>query len=185
MSCIEVPFWWDRGIDEAGRPIRPDVRAAALAVWESSCRPARRALQDGSHAAQLMETSIAQISRYLDANAIPAFSRPIEGLVAHSFQRAVRRDLARRKRVFSLDSSNQPHACTADESWAVDLQTRLELQQVVGLLVERSQTVLALRYAGYSWKELALVMGDTVPALRAAFWRDINRVRRLLKKPRI
>jgi hypothetical protein len=47
----------------------------------------------------------------------------------------------------------------------------------VRLLCERSRTILALRYAGYTWKESAKLLGASVPALRSAFWRDVARVK--------
>jgi len=51
-------------------------------------------------------------------------------------------------------------------------------------LCERSRTVLALRYAGYTWKEMAQMLGASVPALRSAVWRDIARVKNELKSYR-
>jgi hypothetical protein len=43
---------------------------------------------------------------------------------------------------------------------------------------------LALRYAGYTWKEAARLLGSSVPALRSAFWRDVTRVKGELKNHR-
>jgi hypothetical protein len=33
-SVGKDPFWWDRDLDLAGRPIRPDVRAAARGLGQ-------------------------------------------------------------------------------------------------------------------------------------------------------
>ena len=64
------------------------------------------------------------------------------------------------------------------------MDARLELEQLVRLLCEKSRTILALRYAGYTWKEAARVVGSSVPALRSAFWRDVTRVKGELKNHR-
>jgi DNA-directed RNA polymerase specialized sigma24 family protein len=54
----------------------------------------------------------------------------------------------------------------------------------VRLLCEKSRTILALRYAGYTWKEAAQLLGSSVPALRSTFWRDVTRVKVELKNHR-
>ena len=180
MSSFDVPLWWDRGVDRTGRTIRPDVRKAAMSVWRSTCRRTQAVLSDPSQAAELMEGTVAQLSRYLDRKDIAVFSREIEGLVAHSFRRAVQREVVKRNRLMPLDGSGGLSNHVADETWRRQVQARLELQELVGFLADRSRSVLALRYAGYTWKETAQVMGESVAALRSAFWRDVGRVKRQL-----
>lgn len=180
MSSFDVPLWWDRGVDRTGRTIRPDVRKAAMSVWRSTCRRTQAVLSDPSQAAELMEGTVAQLSRYLDRKDIAVFSREIEGLVAHSFRRAVQREVVKRNRLVPLDGSGGLSNHVADETWRRQVQARLELQELVGLLADRSRTILALRYAGYTWKETAQGMGESVAALRSAFWRDVARVKRQL-----
>jgi DNA-directed RNA polymerase specialized sigma24 family protein len=177
MSSFDVPLWWDRGVDRTGRTIRPDVRKAAMSVWRSTCRRTQAVLSDPSQAAELMEGTVAQLSRYLDRKDIAVFSREIEGLVAHSFRRAVQREVVKRNRLVPLDGSGGLSNHVADETWRRQVQARLELQELVGFLADRSRSVLALRYAGYTWKETTQVMGDSVAAVRSAFWRDVARVK--------
>jgi hypothetical protein len=64
------------------------------------------------------------------------------------------------------------------------VDARLELEQVVRLLCDKSRTILALRFAGYTWKESAQVLASSVPALRSTFWRDVTRVKSELKSHR-
>ena len=182
MASLEVPLLWDREIDRSGRAIRPDVREAALSVWRNTCHRNQFVLSDPSQAAELMEVTVAQISRYLDRKDIAVFSREIEGLIAHSFHRAVQRELVKRKRFLPLDESLKLRRCNSDESWRDQVQTRLELQEVIALLSEKNRRVLALRYAGYMWSEVALLMGQSLTPLRAAFWRDVARLKRQVEK---
>jgi DNA-directed RNA polymerase specialized sigma24 family protein len=138
-------------------------------------------LFDSSQAAELMEGTVATLSRYLDRKDVAIFSREIEGLVARSFQRAVRREVTKQNRLVPLEEGScAPPKCAVDESWPRQLQAHLELQEFVRLLADKSRSVLALRYAGYTWKETALVMGESVTVLRSAFWRDVSRVKRRL-----
>jgi DNA-directed RNA polymerase specialized sigma24 family protein len=140
-------------------------------------------LCDSSQAAELMEGTVATLSRYLDRKDVAVFSREVEGLVAHSFHRAVRREVTKQNRLVPLDGSSASPRHAVDERWPRQVQAHLELQALVGLLADRSRSVLALRYAGYTWKETARVMGESVAALRSAFWRDVGRVKRQLGNP--
>src|ERR1700692_2441080 len=80
--------WWDRELDHAGRPIRPDVRLAGHEIWEQACQRTQVLLADQSPAAELMENTVAQVSRYLDRIGAPLSTRKY-GLVLVAFCRAL------------------------------------------------------------------------------------------------
>jgi hypothetical protein len=65
MGLVEdkPPAWWSRNCDSAGAPIREDVRNAAQSIWPIVCREVQASLHDTSEAAELLEKSVAQISR--------------------------------------------------------------------------------------------------------------------------
>jgi hypothetical protein len=128
-----------------------------------------------------MESTVAQVSRYLDRGGVAVFSRPIDGLLMLAFQRALHRRAAKLKRIENCGGTAEISNRAVDQRWAHQVHARLELDHVVRLLSERSRTVLALRYAGYTWKECAQLLGYSVPALRSAFWRDVARVKTALK----
>ena len=181
MSSPEVALWWDSDADHAGRPLRPDVRAAAHGIWGRACRQAQSLISDSSQAADIMESTVAQVSRYLDRGGVALFSRQIDGLLMLAFQRALYRHVAKLRRVENWGGTGELSRRAVDRTWAHQVHTHLELEQVVRLLCERSRTILALRYAGYTWKESAKLIGASVPALRSAFWRDVARVKSELK----
>ena len=99
MGRPEVALWWDSDEDRAGRPLRPDVRAAAHGIWDRACRQAESLISDSSQAADIMESSVAQVSRYLDRGGVAVFSRQIDGLLMLAFQRALYRRVAKLRRV--------------------------------------------------------------------------------------
>ncbi len=181
MSSPEVSLWWDRGEDRTGRSIRPDVRAAAHGIWGCACRQAQSLISDCSQAADLMESTVAQVSRYLDRGGVVLFSREIDGLLMLAFQRALYRRVAKLRRLETFGGTGELSNRAVDRTWTRQVHAHLELEQVVRLLRERSRTILALRYAGYTWKESAKLLGASVPALRSAFWRDVARVKSALK----
>lgn len=185
MTGPERAFaWWDREIDSAGRPIRADVRLAAHEIWEGACHRTQAVLADHTHAADLMESSVTQVSRYLDYRAVPLSSRKMNALLVLAFSRALYRRAAKLKRLETVGGSGELSIVAVDRTWIRQVDARLELEQVVRLLCERSRTILALRYAGYTWKEAARLLGSSVPALRSAFWRDVTRVKGELKNHR-
>lgn len=181
MSSPEVALWWDRDVDRAGRPIRPDVRTAAHGIWGCACRQAQSLISDSSQAAEIMESTVAQVSRYLDRGGVVVFSREIEGLLMVAFQRALYRRVAKLRRIENWGGTGELSHRAVDRTWALQVHAHLQLDQVVRLLCEKSHTILALRYAGYTWKESAKLLGASVPALRSAFWRDVARVKSELK----
>src|SRR5215813_1805691 len=130
MSSREVSLWWDRDTDYAGRPLRPDVRAAAQRVWSCASRTAYTITGDGSYAAEIMENTVAQVSRYLDQGSVLVFSREIDGLLMLSFQRALRRRVAKLKRLESLGGVKELSNRAVDQTWTRQIHTHLELEEI-------------------------------------------------------
>jgi len=128
-----------------------------------------------------MENTVAQVSCYLDRNGVEVFSREMDGLLMVAFQRALYRRAAKLRRVENWGGSGELSRQAVDRTWTHQVHAHLELEQVVRLLGERTRTILTLRYAGYTWKESAKLLGASVPALRSAFWRDVARVKSELK----
>ena len=93
------PVWWDRERDCSGRQIRADVRAAAHEVWPNACRQTQSLLGDMSEAAELMEKSVAQVSKYLDRAGADPFSQNTRGILMCAFCRSLRRYAMKLKRL--------------------------------------------------------------------------------------
>src|SRR6266852_5802096 len=173
--------WWDREVDSAGRPIRNDVRSAAHEIWEEARRRAQALVADESLAADLMELSVMQVSRYLDRQAAPRFSRKMNGLLMLAFSRTLQRRAAKLNRVESVGGTSDLSNYAVDHGWSRQVEAKLDLDNIVRQLSERSGTILALRWAGYDWKEIAQLLGTSVSMVRNSFWREIKEVRRELR----
>jgi DNA-directed RNA polymerase specialized sigma24 family protein len=178
MSCARrVLAWWDRDLDHAGRPIRPDVRLAGHEIWEQACQRTQFLLADQSPAAELMENTVAQVSRYLDRIGAPLSTRK-HGLLLVAFCRALRRYAAKSSRLELVGGSDDFSSYTADNAWVRQVDARLDFEKIVRQLSERNAAVLTLRAAEYEWKEIADLFGVSVAAVRNSFWREIERIRR-------
>jgi len=172
--------WWDREIDSAGRPIRSDVRVAAHEIWQEACRRTRALLSDKGHAAELMECCVAQVSRYLDRQAAPLGSRQMNALLMLAFSRALHRRAAKLNHLESVGGTSELSNHAVDECWSRQVHARLDLDRIVRQLSERCSTILALRWAGYDWKEIAQLLGTTVAKVRNGFWREIKQAKQRL-----
>src|SRR4029077_20846802 len=106
-SEILLP-WWDREIDEdSGRPFRADVREAAHRGWKLVCLRAQEILGDPSDAAEVLESSVKIISRYLDKNNVPLHSADPGGLLVLACYRTLRRLARRRRRIEFVGTSSE------------------------------------------------------------------------------
>jgi DNA-directed RNA polymerase specialized sigma24 family protein len=168
--------WWDRDVDCGGRPIRPDVRLAGHEIWEQACQRTRALLADQGPAAELMENTVAQVSRYLDRIGAPVSTRK-HGLLSVAFCRALRRYAAKLSRVELMGGPEELANHAADNGWGRQVNARLDLEKIVRQLSERNAAVLTLRAAEYEWKEIAHLFGVSTGAIRNGFWREIERIR--------
>lgn len=173
-----ILVWWDRDVDQAGRPIRPDVRLAGHEIWEQACQRTRALLDDHGPAAELMENSVAQVSRYLDRIGAPESSQK-HGLLMVAFCRGLRRYAAKLNRLEFVGGSGELANHALDEGWAVHVNVRLELARIVRKLRGENGAALMLRAAGYEWDDVAQILGKSSSAIRISFWREIKRIRRI------
>jgi DNA-directed RNA polymerase specialized sigma24 family protein len=176
--------WWDRDVDLTGKRIRLEVRSAAHDVWKHACRRTQTMLGDTSAAADLMESAVVQVSRYLDRIAAPATSR-IHGLLLTAFYRGLRRHACKLHRLEFVGGTAELSTHVRDNSWVHRVHATLDLQKIFRQLSENNGTVLLLRAEGFEWKEIATRLGTSVPAIRNSFWREIDKLMSTQNKTRL
>jgi DNA-directed RNA polymerase specialized sigma24 family protein len=172
-----ILLWWDRDVDQAGSPIRPDVRLAGHEIWDQACQRTQALLDDHGPAAELMENSLAQVSRYLDRIGAPKSSQK-HGLLMMAFCRGLRRYAAKLNRLELVGGSGEMASRALDEAWVGQMNARLELARIVRRLRDEHSIVLMLRAAGYEWEDVGQMLGKSPAAIRISFWRAIKRIRR-------
>lgn len=168
--------WWDRDVDQAGRPIRPDVRLAGHEIWKQACQRTKALLDDHGPAAELMENAVARVSRYLDRIGAPQ-SSPKHGLLMVAFCRGLRRYAAKLNRLQFVGGASELPSRTSDEGWIGRVNARLELARLVRKLRDENGAALMLRAAGYEWEDVGQILGKSSAAIRIGFWREIKRIR--------
>jgi DNA-directed RNA polymerase specialized sigma24 family protein len=155
------------------------VRSAAHEVWKEACRRTQALLADPAQAADLIEDSVAQVSRYLDRIGASPSSRK-NGLLLLAFSRALRRLAAKSRRLEPAGGAAELSSRVVDHAWSRQVNARLDLEKIVRRLSERNTTVLALRGAGYNWEEVAQLLGTSVGMVRNSFWREVREIRQKL-----
>ena len=175
------PIWWDQELDPTGKPIRLDVRSAAREIWNDACTQTRALLGEPCEAASLMERSVVQISRYLNRRGVPTFSQDTSGLLMCAFCRALRRHVAKLRRIELAPDLNEASEGPPTRSCTTEEDCRLDAEKAVRQLSERGRQMYELRHAGFEWREIAEKLNITDAAARAEFSRDLKRAKLRMK----
>ncbi|MFL6387095.1 MAG: hypothetical protein ACJ71U_06365 [Terriglobales bacterium] len=175
------PLWWDREFDLTGKQIRLDVRSAAREVWNDACNQTRILLGEPCEAAGLMERSVAQISRYLNRRGVPAFSQDTSGLLMCAFYRALRRQVAKLRRIELAPDLSEAAERPPTRSCTTEEDCRLDAEKAARQLSERGRQMYTLRQAGFEWREVAQKLNITDAAARAEFSRELKRAKLKIK----
>ena len=170
-------FWWDRELDSTGRPIRTDVRSAAIELWENACQQANAVLGDACEAAALMEHSVVQISRYLDRRGAALSSSDPKRLLMCAFCRGLRRHAFKLRRIELAGNINEISTLSPSRSRVSQEDCRLDAEKAARQLSERGRAMYELRSSGFEWKEIAQILNTTDAAARAEYSRELKRVR--------
>lgn len=169
-----ISRWWDREFDKSGQPIRADVRASAIEIWDKVCSKTRSALGDATDAADLMERCVSRVSRSLDRRQAPLYSQKTSAMLMVAFSRELSRHAGRLRRTQPSGDASAMEEYLSSSNWANEIDLRLDWERVVVRLSERSRMILALKAAGYDWKEISSSLGISVSAAKNSFWREID-----------
>ena len=164
-------------MDAAGRPIRPDVRAAAHQIWDSACWRVQSLLGDASEAPELMEKVVVQVSRYLDRAGAGLFTQNTTGVLMCAFCRSLRRYAMKLKRLQLVGGSAELAERRTAHNWSALVELWLDLEKLSRNLSHKTRAILGLRFRGFDWKEIAAVLQMTDTSARTAFWREVRRAR--------
>jgi hypothetical protein len=157
------------------------VRSAAREVWNDACNQTRALLGEPCEAAGLMERSVVQISRYLNRRGVPAFSQDTSGLLMCAFCRALRRHVAKLRRIELAPDLNEVSERPPTRSCTTEEDCRLDAEKAARQLSKRGRQMYELRDAGFEWKEIAAILNTTDAAARAEFSRELKQARIKMK----
>jgi DNA-directed RNA polymerase specialized sigma24 family protein len=170
-----APFW-DQSFDRDGKAIRADVRKSAQEVWARACCLAVSVLGDSSDAAEIMESCVARVSRYLDRRNAGAFTQQTNGLLLVAFRNQLYSHAAKLRRTKPVGHATEIAAYVPDAGWHEKVDRQLELIDLVRQLSKRNLMILRLRIAGYGWKEVAVLFSTTPADARNGFWRELQQL---------
>lgn len=176
MGVRGTPFW-DRDSDDDGSTIRPDVRAAAQTVWARAQRMARTLLGDAEDAAEILESCIARVSRYLDRRQETMFAGRTQALLLLAFRQALQDLATKRRRLEFIGDTAAFEERLGDIRWQHEIDVRLDCARLLIQLSESSRKMLLLRNAGYEWSEIAALFGTTPSQSRTRLWRELQKLR--------
>lgn len=174
MPGVQRATYWENGIDSQGRTIREDVRQAAKTMWKAMCSRTRAVLGDNYEAAEILERCVGRVSRYLDTRGVPQFTQNVNALLFVSFRRELWSVRSQRRVPVDI---NECADHLRDSTWSDMVESKLDIENLIRQLSDRSRTVLYLRRAGYGWKEVAALLSTTIPEVKSSFWRELVRLK--------
>ncbi len=172
-SVKGVPPWWDREFDAAGTPIRDDVRAAAIGLWEKVCNVVQKDLGDIADAAQLFEKSVDRVSVYLNKRKVAPHDP--SGLLILDVYRSVRRVAQQRKRTKLVGSASELSRLLRAPDWTDEAERQIFLDKLISLLPAEIGGLLRFRAEGFEWDEIAELLNRDPTSIRKGFWKAIRR----------
>ena len=169
--------WWDRDVDGRGRLIRADVREAGHKIWKEARHRVWLKCGDEADAGWLMESAVEQISRYLDRKSQPVFSKDLRWLLLTAVCRLLHRYKTKLERLELVGNLSDFSERKTESDFVRHADSRVELARIQKGLSAEGCIILALRVAGFGWREIAGTMHMTETTVRQKFWREIRRVR--------
>jgi hypothetical protein len=173
QSLKSLPPWWDREFDASGKPIRDDVRRAAIRVWEKVCKVVQNDMGDLTEAAQLLERSVDRVSVYLNKQKVDPHDP--SGLLLLNVYRAVRRLARQRNRIKLLGTASELSRLLRTPDWTDEAERQLFLDKLISLLPEEVGGLLRFRMEGFEWDEIAGMLNRDSSSIRKGFWRAIRK----------
>jgi DNA-directed RNA polymerase specialized sigma24 family protein len=173
QSLESLPPWWDREFDLSGRPIRPDVRKAAIKVWRNVCEVVEKIRGDCAEAQELLEKAVAAVSIYLNKKNVGLHDPG--GLLVVAVHRAASRLSRRERMVQTVGGTSELSEMLRAPDWLEAADRRLFLQKLVSELNPESRGILQLRIRGLEWQEIGAFLQVNSTLARNRFWKDVRR----------
>ena len=165
--------WWDREFDQAGRPIRPDVRSAAIRVWGNVREVVAKIRGDSAEAQELLEVAVAAVSVYLNKKDVGPGDAG--GLLVRAVHRAASRRSRRERVVQAVGGASELSELVRAPDWIEAADRRLFLQKLVSKLLPENRIILRLRIKELGWEEIGKFLGVDASIARNRFWQDVRR----------
>jgi hypothetical protein len=163
------PLWWDRDFDDEGVPIRADVRQAAHEIWRHCCLKARMALGDAADAPELMESSVAHVSRHLNRLGPTSFNRHAKCLLRLHFCQELTRKAQRLSRVQAIGLTAELEKCGSAFDWAESFDLWLDLEKLHKYVSDRTWITYAMRFLDHDWREIAEKLGIAISTAQNSY----------------
>ena len=172
----DAPLWWDREVDDRGRPIRADVREAARQIWPSCCARVEATLHDVGEAPGLMEAAVAYISRYLTRHKALAFYPQARSLLSLHFSQDLKRRAGRESRIQAVGLAADLDLLTRpSSSWVEEIEFWQDMAKLHRRVDDRSWISLVMRYMGHDWPEVSEKLGIAVSTAQNHFRENFKR----------
>lgn len=150
------PPFWINDKDERGQPLDAEVLGAAERIWARVVVLTRSRLHDVSRSAEILEATVAAVSRALRRQSAEPAVRDIDAYLLYAFIRRLHKIAAKESRLQSGHGSDMLEyfaARTGPQPSEADAE--IQLRELLSYMDFRTRRMFALRCEGYSWKQIA------------------------------
>ena len=169
------PQFWNIETDASGKPVSAAVHLAAHQAWPIVLREVQRRCGDEIEAADIIENAMLQTSLYIEQLGSAGPVKNMPGLVLTIARRLLRRRSRKWPRFLGVEYENRPSLNLAH--WEEQANRAILVGELVSRLSNEAVRMLELRMEEYSWRDIALLLNTTVPAVKNRFWREVDSVK--------
>jgi len=174
---------WIEPHDKLGKPIDAELLAVAQRSWKRVLTYAHQQGLDGAVAAGVLERAVQTLASVMDRH--PQLRKEIKNLddyffwvVAHRLKRRAAKEPPV-EYVGSIDELTSLPGLSGPD-WIEAFENELALKELSAHMTAETRFILDLRAEGWSWREIAKVLGVKRNTAQVKFLRGIERARKSL-----
>jgi RNA polymerase sigma factor (sigma-70 family) len=173
-------LWLSRADKIQDENLRAEVIQAATRNWAKMVAYAEKRLYGTVDPADILDSIVDSVVAAGHAKRV----RNFDSYFLASFLRKVGR-LFRRERRVDYRSPEELAALreVLESDWVRRLDAKLQIDELEGLMDERTRTIFAMGCQGFSTKEIGNALGMSEDSVRRAYSRGIERLRRRVLGP--
>ena len=171
------PFWLSSAERIEDPELRAEVVRAARRNWPRWTAYAESRGVEATDAGVVLDEAVdAALTARRTAEV-----RDVDAYLFKAFFRKVRRLVRRKQRIEYRDPGELVDLkAAADSEFVQDLELRIQVEELMDLMDERTRSIFLMKCHGFSRQETARAVGLTEEAVRKAYARGVEKLRRIV-----
>ena len=172
--------FWLPETDSRGNRIDSEVIDSAQRNWRRVLDYASREAVDPSRAAQVLERTVASVASARRRKQGHTDINDLDSYLFAAFVRKLKRLVTKERILEFVRSTSELETLKSaqDQEWTARLEDKLQIQEIVATMDDRTRNTYWKRSHGFSWREIARAQGLSVNAAKKNYEYGLEKVRR-------